>query len=75
MNQTPEEYVANTGQTCPFCGEDSDNFDYGAYNGDGEIITQAITCNECEGEWSDVFKLVNIYIRYTPDKYKEGAAA
>jgi hypothetical protein len=64
MNQKQAEaYIEGGGKVCPFCGDS--NISTGNIDPDGGVLTQAVECQECKAEWSDVFRLVAVYDRET----------
>lgn len=55
-----EEYVKEGGAKCPFCG---------ATDIEGHEVTidsgkayQPVGCNECEGEWTDVYTMTGYVV-------------
>ena len=53
-----KQYLQRKGICCPFCG--SNNIDAGFFEIDGEGGFQNIRCMDCEGEWNDIYKLVDV---------------
>lgn len=50
-----EEYVKEGGNKCPFCG--STDIEGDQVTIDAGKAYQPVGCNDCEGEWTDVYKL------------------
>lgn len=62
---TEEEYVAAGGVRCPKCGSQNlsgDSFDTWAGG-----ASQSIGCNDCDAEWTDMYKLVGYGEIMTPE--------
>ena len=58
---TPEQiqkYVEDGGVHCPYCG--STDLDCSLMNQDGPIAFQEISCNGCDKQWTDIYKLVDM---------------
>lgn len=53
---TDAEYVAVKGNRCPHCG--SDDLDSGAKNSDNGEVYIDVSCNSCDREWVEVYKLI-----------------
>jgi hypothetical protein len=58
MKLTQEQkkvYIENTGNICPFCK--STDITGGSVNIEGREARQEVWCNECHGQWRDVYTL------------------
>ncbi|MBW2061732.1 MAG: hypothetical protein JRI95_09245 [Deltaproteobacteria bacterium] len=56
-----ERFIETLKLTCPYCG--STNVDIDWKEGEGsEVIVENI-CEDCSGEWSKRYKLIEEYIR------------
>ena len=67
--EVKEEYVAkylNYDYVCPYCGKE-DGIMYDSVDFDSGHILQRAWCVNCDGEWVDTYKLVEL----TPLKSKE----
>lgn len=54
---TPKEYAEeNGGLRCPLCG--SENLEGSNIQVDAGIAWQNIICEDCEANWSDIYKLI-----------------
>lgn len=51
-------YLDKDGLYCPYCGN-GDIVSMGI-TADGITATEPCVCNDCEGEWTDVFTLIDI---------------
>jgi len=51
-------YLKHGGSKCVFCL--SRDIEAGAYNADGVDIVCTVTCNYCESQWQDNYKLVSV---------------
>ena len=51
------KYLSNT-NVCPNCG--SDDLDGGSFNADCDVAWQRITCGNCNIDWEDTYRLVDI---------------
>ncbi len=49
------EYVAKQGQCCPACGQSE--IEGGSVPIEGTTAVQTVTCNSCDAEWTDVYRL------------------
>ncbi len=58
---TQEDYVADMGQNCPFCGTTSIEFD-DLWCLSGSVVTQECICNDCDATWDEEYTLSG----YTP---------
>lgn len=52
-----EDYVRFNSARCPFCF--SENIEGTAFDTDGAGASQDCFCNDCEGEWLDIYTLSN----------------
>ena len=60
--QKQSEYVSSGGVVCPFCNsEDIAGQDITIDNG---IASQAINCNACLEEWTDLYQLYKVTTEY-----------
>lgn len=55
-NEQKEKYLKSPGH-CPHCG--STDISGGPLEADGDVW-QVITCENCNAEWTDVYKLVAV---------------
>ena len=55
MTLTNEQYVKATGNICPFCS--ANNITAHQFTAGGDWAYQSVTCDECEREWTDTYKL------------------
>lgn len=67
----PRDYMATGGILCPVCH--SQDIEGGAVEIDAGTAYQAVTCHECEAEWSDVYRLVG-YDNLKPQAKEEAQA-
>lgn len=51
-------YIRGKGIQCPFCGLNC--IAGGSVEIDGGVATQGVSCTECNREWTDVYRLVDI---------------
>jgi transposase-like protein len=51
-----KRYVEHKGLACPYCG--SNDLEAGIMDADGGYAWQPVTCNGCDREWQDRYKLV-----------------
>lgn len=58
---TNEEYVACSGQVCPFCGDH--DIEGGSIDIEGRNAIQEMSCSACEKEWYDVYTLTS-FVEY-----------
>jgi transposase-like protein len=52
------EYLENGGTKCPVCG--SDDMVDGGTDFNGSILYQNVSCNDCQEEWTEEYKLSGI---------------
>lgn len=52
-----KKYLKNPNH-CPHC--ESDNIQGEGFNVRGYLVTQYVMCNDCENDWTDIYKLINI---------------
>jgi uncharacterized protein with PIN domain len=59
---TPEEYVENNGEKCPFCRQDliTENV-MGEYIQVFSVSHDILTCNSCGKSWMEETELVGYY--------------
>jgi hypothetical protein len=57
-----EEYIADDGVSCPYCGKPGTQND-GSFEMDGPTVWQNNSCNLCGAEWEDWYQLVFIQPR------------
>jgi len=62
-----ERYIESGGSICPHCG--SKNITGDSVNFEGSEISQAVYCEDCEADWTDVFKLA--YIEQSPSEVEK----
>jgi transcription elongation factor Elf1 len=55
--QQKQNYIEKPNH-CPYCG--SGYLTPSHANFDGNIVTEDISCGECDKEWTDIYKLINI---------------
>jgi len=60
---TSEDYVADKGQRCPFCGSASVNFD-DEWCLNGCVTSQGCDCIDCEATWDEEYTLTG----FTPTR-------
>lgn len=60
---TPDAYVKHKGKNCPYCT--SRNVEAGNVSVHGTEASQHVKCEDCKGEWHDIFHLV----RYSEISY------
>ena len=51
-----EEYLSNDGNKCPFCG--SESIDGGTIQTDSDIAWRYCSCDDCNSEWEDQYRMV-----------------
>lgn len=67
----PVDHAARGGTCCPFCGWDQIEGE-SVDTGDGQA-TQEMTCQQCSGEWTDVYELTGFsVVRIPEDMPSEG---
>jgi len=54
-----KDYIKSGYSKCPKCK--SDDIDGGMVDIDGNVALQSVSCNECEAEWTDIYKLADIH--------------
>lgn len=47
---------------CPYCGADKQSIAYDSPEIDGRDASQACSCVECEGEWSEVYRFHRVLL-------------
>lgn len=57
MNNHTKDYISKRGVVCPFCN--STEIEAGDSNFEADYVTQAVSCNTCTNEWTDIYKLVD----------------
>ena len=57
---TPEQYASHGGGLCPFCG--SDAIEGREVTVEGNKGAQEVSCNDCEGEWTDEYTLTGYFV-------------
>jgi hypothetical protein len=57
---TDTEYVALGGTHCPYC-RSSEIEAPGGCEVDAGIATQLIVCHNCDGEWTDQYRLIGYH--------------
>lgn len=60
---TDTEYLQAGGNKCPFC--ESDQVEGSEINIDTKSAWQEVRCNDCGGDWNDLYQLVG-YQKYDP---------
>ena len=55
-----KKYIKNLGTNCPVCG--SDQIEGGNFDHESGQVWQKMSCNECEGIWTDVYFLKKVEI-------------
>lgn len=56
---TNEEYLARSGQMCPFCGSDKLENDYADITVCAMFLFMEVQCVDCDAEWNNVFTLTS----------------
>lgn len=54
-----EDYIKNGYSKCPKCK--SYDIEGGVVDIHGNVALQSVSCNECEAEWEDTYKLADIH--------------
>ena len=62
IEQIKKDYIDNDGLECPNPSCHSDSFTSGFVEGSGGLAFQKCFCDECDWEWTEVYKLVNVEI-------------
>jgi len=52
-----DRYLKSGGAICPFCK--TYNITAGQSDFDSDYMAQKVSCEECESEWTDFYRLVN----------------
>jgi hypothetical protein len=63
------KYVKNDGNACPFCGSEEFEGDSGHWG--GPEAWQGVSCNNCYGEWTDIYKLTGVQVSRDPSESPE----
>lgn len=58
LSNEEKKYIEEGGTKCPHC--DSDNLEGGYINIDDGSAWQAVTCQDCCSEWTDIYTLTGI---------------
>ena len=53
-----QQYINETPNTCPFC--ESENINAGESDWSDSVAYRNIVCADCEKEWTEEFKMVDI---------------
>lgn len=60
-----EEYIETSitnGTTCPQCGADDLNLQFGSFDLEGSNVFQEVLCTGCGLEWSDRYSLTGYVV-------------
>ena len=57
---SPEEYVKNDGENCPWCG--TNNLEAGAPNVSLTLIHLPVHCLDCNTQWYDEYRLTGYLV-------------
>jgi hypothetical protein len=63
-----KRYVRDKGNRCPFCGSRNIEVDSEGVEADGGEVWAEVSCENCWGEWADLYKLASITVQ------KDGSA-
>ena len=50
-----DAYIKNGYARCPWCH--SSEIEGGSADFEGKTVTQRVSCNDCNGEWDDIYVL------------------
>ena len=58
------DHVQGGGHCCPYCGCES--LDGDSFDCDGGVVTQEVTCLECDAVWENTYSLTSLREVYPP---------